>query len=78
MDLLGPSLDKLFTFCEKRFTLKTVLMIANQLLQRLEFIHSKSLIYRNLKPENIVIGMGATKVISIFYLSIRYDYSTIV
>ena len=62
MDLLGPSLDKLFTFCGTRFTLKTVLMIADQMLQRLEFIHSKSLIHRNLKPDNIAIGMGATKV----------------
>ena len=58
IDLLGPSLMDLFTLCGSKFSLKTTLMITYQLLDRMQHMHLKNFIHRDLKPDNIMMGLG--------------------
>lgn len=59
MELLGPNLEQLRSYCEGRFNLRTTLMLADQMICRLENVHNSFYIHRDLKPNNFVIGRGS-------------------
>lgn len=56
MECLELDLEKLVDLCGGRFSLKTVLYIAMQVLQRLEDLHIQGLVHRDVKPSNFAIG----------------------
>lgn len=68
IDLFGPNLEDLFDMCGRKFSIKTVCMAAKQMLTRVQAIHDKSLIYRDIKPDNFLIGAPGTKNSSTVYM----------
>jgi serine/threonine protein kinase len=58
MELLGPSLESLLRRCNGRLSLKSVLQVTLQMLDRIEHMHRKSYIHRDIKPDNFCMGTG--------------------
>jgi casein kinase 1 len=58
MDLCGKSLEDLFNVSGKKYDLKTTLMVGYQMLERIEYVHKRKFIHRDVKPDNFVTGYG--------------------
>lgn len=58
MEQMGPSLENLFRRCGKKFSLKTTLMIADQLFRVIEYTHNCGILHRDIKPQNFLVGRG--------------------
>ena len=63
--LLDKTLHDIFIKTRKSCCIKNLCLIAIQLIERLEYIHSKNIIYCDVKPENFMIGIKDPNVIYI-------------
>ena len=60
-ELLGRSLEDLFNSCNKKFSLKTVCVLGIEMIKRIQFVHSKYHLHRDIKPDNFMTGRGANE-----------------
>ena len=54
MDLLGDSLQRKFEKCRCKFSLHTTLMLFEQMIKTIEYVHSRHFLHRDIKPENFL------------------------
>ena len=67
MEMLGRDLESLFELCGRTFTLKAMLFLTLQLIKRFEVIHQVGIVYRDVKPENFMLGAKTNTVYVIDY-----------
>jgi len=58
LDLVGTSLEDLFTAGGRQFSLQSVLMLADQMINRIEHVHARGYVHRDIKPANFLLGPG--------------------
>jgi len=58
MECLGGDLEGRLEECGGKFNVKTAALLGEQMVRRLEYLHSKSIIHRDIKPENFMMGTG--------------------
>ena len=46
LEMLGPSIEDLFNYCQRKFSMKTVLLLGEQMLERICHLHRRSVIHR--------------------------------
>ena len=73
-ELLGKSIEKLFFERNRKFSLKDCCMIGIQILDRLEYIHSKYIIHRDIKADNFLIGLKNKSIIYIIDFGLAKQY----
>lgn len=58
IELMGPSLEDIFTLSGRKLGLRTVLLLGEQMLNRIELLHDHSYLHRDIKPDNFLLGSG--------------------
>jgi serine/threonine protein kinase len=61
MPLLGPTLENMMERMRGKLSPKTTMMLAEQVLRRLEYLHALGIVHRDIKPENFMLGRGSTE-----------------
>lgn len=76
IDLLVCSLTRLIKI-KGSLDLKVVMQLGIQMIKRIEILHSKYLLHRDIKPDNFMLGTNKQLFMIDFGLCKRYDYDGI-
>lgn len=79
MEYLGKSLEELFNFCGRKFSLKTVCILGIEMIKRIQYVHDRNHIHRDIKPDNFMMGSKSNEdklYIIDFGLAKKYRSST--
>ena len=60
MELFGPSLKKMTDICGGKFSITTTTQVLMQLTNIMEYVHDRKILYRDVKPDNFLIGLPST------------------
>ena len=52
---LGQSIDELYKQEQRQFSMMTLLLVVDKMLDRIRDIHERGVIHRDIKPENFLI-----------------------
>lgn len=58
LEELDRNLDTLLAVCKGKFTLKTVLMLGQEIIAILQYFHFKNFTHNQIMPRNFVLGAG--------------------
>ena len=72
--LLGKSLKSILIENNKKINIKDICAIAIQTLERIEFVHSKDYIHRDIKPDNFLLGNPDDSIIYLIDFKNAYKY----
>ena len=72
--LLDKSLEDIFIKNNNKSYIIDICLIGIQIIDRLEWIHSKNIIYRDVKPENFLIGINDPNIIYIIDFGLCKKY----
>ena len=75
-ELLGKSIDRIFYEKKRKFSIKDCCMIGLQILDRLEYIHSKYIIHRDIKADNFLIGIKNKAIIYLIDFGLAKQYKS--
>ena len=74
LELLGSNIETLFISRNRSFSITTIVMMAEQMFELLEHVHSRKFLHKDIKPENFAKGYKDPTIIYLldYGLSKRY------
>jgi serine/threonine protein kinase len=76
MPLLGQSILDLIIMLGKKLQMNDICLIAIQILERIEWVHSKNIVYRDIKPENFLFGKKDPEVLYLIDFGLCKKYKS--